>query len=240
MYFNLGSILKRIGILAGVLVCLAVIIVSFLRHPRPAEHIAWKEEFKIMGTLSIPKGWEIQGKPGTPKAIFSIKKEGSDSFLNMKADDASASLVTFVKGLNLEKTPILKWRWRVKTLPAGADGRVGSKDDQAIGIYVGTGSMLSKKSISYRWDTDTPDGTQGESTYGAGTIKVKWFTLRDKKDAEGGKWFTEERNCAEDFKKAWGFYPDKIYVSVSCNSQYTGTKASADLDWIKFVGDAEK
>ena len=97
--------------------------------------------------------------------------------------------------------------------------------------------MLNKKTISYRWDTETPDGTEGNCVYGDGTIDVKWFTLRNKEEAGNGKWYTEERNCAEDFKKAWGFYPKRVFLSVSCNSQYTGTKAAADLDWIEFAND---
>jgi len=140
----------------------------------------------------------------------------------------------------LQETPFLKWQWRVKTLPKGADGRNKKMDDQAIGIYVGTGSLLNNKSVSYRWDTDTPKGAEGNCVYGRGVIKVKWFTLRNAEDAKEGRWFTETRNVAEDFKKAWGFYPKKFYLSVSCNSQYTGTRAIADLDWIKFISISPK
>ena len=94
--------------------------------------------------------------------------------------------------------------------------------------------MFLKKSVSYRWDTETPKGSEGNCAYGAGTIKIKWFALRNKEDTLG-EWFTEERNVAEDFYKAWGYYPEDVYVSISCNSQYTGGKASADLDWIEIT-----
>ena len=200
--------------------------------------IGWKKDFALLDMNgSAPEGWKLQGKPGTKPAVFSIETDGEtgDAYLRMEADDASASLVTTVDGIDLDKTPVLRWRWRATTLPTGGDGRFKQKDDQAIGVYVGTGSILDNRSISYRWDTDTPKGAEGSAAYGLGGIKVKWFTLRDKEDAKDGAWFVEERNIAEDFKEAWGYYPEKLYVSVSCNSQYTDSMAAADLGWIEFT-----
>lgn len=208
-------------------------------YAKSEEAAAWKEDFEASSgkVRQIPEGWQLKGKPGTPPATFYAEKDDKEgiSYLHVEADRASASIVCPAEGVDLRKTPFLRWRWRVTILPEGADGRLRAKDDQAIGIYVGTGSMLNNKSISYRWDTETPKGSKGNAVYGGGTVKVKWYTLRNKEDMKGGQWYAEERDCAEDFKKAWGFCPEKVYLSVSCNSQYTGTKAAADLDWIEFV-----
>jgi hypothetical protein len=153
----------------------------------------------------------------------------------MRAIKASGSLVTKIAEVDIRKAPLLRWRWKAAKLPPEADGRMKNKDDQAIGIYVGTGSTLDNKSVSYRWDTDTPRGSEGNCVYGMGTIKVKWFTLRNKEDISDDGWFIEERNVAEDFNEAWGYYPEKLYLSVSCNSQYTGSEAEAELDWIELL-----
>lgn len=206
----------------------------FKRIAQPGWRI--KFLFASSGPGTLPEAWKLEKKPGTRSALFSVmtSREKGGSFLHMTADSGSASLITRADNVDLRKTPILRWRWRAITLPVNADGRVRAKDDQAIGLYVGSGNMFNNKSISYRWDTDTPKLSEGKCVYGAGTIKVKWFTLRDKEDA-AGKWVTEERNAAEDFRKAWGFYPDKIYLSVSCNSQYTKSQAAADLAWIEFA-----
>ena len=232
--------------LAGCAIILAVFYFRQIPQPTapapvaPAERltIGWKNDFASLSMDgNAPEGWKLQGKPGTRPAVFTIEtdQKTGDSFLRMEADDASASLVTRVGMIDLEKTPVLRWRWRATTLPTGADGRVKRKDDQAIGIYVGTGSVLDNRSVSYRWDTNTPKGAEGSAAYGLGGIKVKWFTLRNKEDAGQGEWFVEERNIAEDFKEAWGYYPDKLYVSVSSNSQYTDSMAAADLGWIEFT-----
>jgi hypothetical protein len=223
--------------------CMAIAAIAHSADAVPPEKkatVAWRESFTTVpgsGSSALPKDWLVKGKPGTLPAAFSmmIDKGKNIAFLHMEADRGSASLVTNAIGVDLSKTPILRWRWRVTTLPEGADGRVKTKDDQAIGIYVGTGSAFSNKSVSYRWDTETPKGAVGNAAYGLGTVKVKWYTLKNKEDAGDGGWFTEERNVAEDFRQAWGFYPEKVYISVSCNSQYTGSRAAADLGWIEFI-----
>ncbi len=205
----------------------------------PDDIPAWKEDFPFSGAngeKTLPKGWDLKTKIGIPAAEIYLAKEEKDnsSFLRMESDRSSASIICKLEKINLRETPILRWRWKVNVLPEGADGRYEKKDDQPIGIYLGNGNVFLKKSVSYRWDTDTPKGSEGNCVYGVGTIKIKWFTLRNKEDASG-EWFIEERNVAEDFYKAWGYYPEDVYVSISCNSQYTGGKASADLNWIEIA-----
>jgi hypothetical protein len=199
--------------------------------------VGWKDLFQFEGKPGekiLPKGWEVKSKIGTTASEFYLVKDEKDnlSYLHMESDKSSGTLICNPEKVNLKETPMIRWKWRTKSLPSGGDGRESAKDDQAIGIYVGTGSLLSKKSVSYRWDTETPKGSEGNCSYAAGTLKVKWFTLRNKDDSVD-EWFVEERNVADDFYKAWGYYPDEIYISVSSNSQYTASKASADLNWIE-------
>jgi hypothetical protein len=234
---------KNVRIIAILsIACVAVVAALVISHVtilKKEASVSWREDFASVYKAEedvLPVGWQLRKKPLTKPAVFSVKKYSGtdDAFLHMEADKASASLITKVDGVDLKKTPLLRWRWRAATLPEGADGRVKAKDDQAIGIYVGAGSALSNKSVSYRWDTETPRGAEGNCAYNLGRIKIIWYTLRSKNDARDDRWFIEERNVAEDFKKAWGFYPEIIYLSVSCNSQYTSSSAVADLDWIEF------
>lgn len=202
--------------------------------------VGWMAVFETDTPGDVPEGWRVRGKPGTPIADFTVKEDpgtGSKA-LFLESDGASGSLITLAEKVDLEKTPFLIWRWKVDEFPEGADGLDTAKDDQAIGIYVGDGSIFNNKSVSYRWDTETPLGTEGRSVYGAGTVRVKWITLRNKEDGTG-KWFTESRNLLEDYEKAWGSVPGKLYVSITSNSQYTGTRASAALEWIKFSAGPE-
>lgn len=236
------------GVFLFLLLSLAVFMVwDRVKPPElKSEHeVGWREDFSdivVSGKNIIPRNWKIKGKPGTPVSVFTVK-EGSDKESNvlfLASDKSSGSLVTLVKDIDLEETPIMRWRWKADILPENADGRQASKDDQAIGIYIGDGSLLNSKSVSYRWDTITPKLTEGDAVYGMGAVKVKWITLRNSEDAGKGEWVTENRDVLSDFEKAWRFVPKKLYVSVTTNSQYTSTRAAAQLDWIEFTSDNKK
>ena len=157
--------LKIIAILiTGCAVLLAALFFSRLPVTKKEVPGGWREDFIPAGgagkEAALPKGWRLVKKPGTRPALFSVKRDMQNgvSFLHMEADKASASLIARPDGVDLQKTPVMRWRWRTTVLPEGADGRVKAKDDQAIGLYLGTGSPLNNKSVSYRWDTETPKG----------------------------------------------------------------------------------
>lgn len=190
----------------------------------------WQEDFKTMAP-----DWEVRGKPGVPLALFRVGQpaDTNSSGLLMEANNASASLLMKLDAVDLVKTPILRWRWRVTLFPRNADGRYPHKDDQAIGIYINTGSLFNQRSIAYRWETDTPIGVTGTVNYAGGLVKVKWVSLRNQQD--GSVFFIEERNVVEDFQREFGFIPKKISLGISCNSQYTASQAAAELDWIEFL-----
>lgn len=193
---------------------------------------AWRLDF-----AAIPEGWNVRANPGTPLAVFAIQTNAADGekILSMRADKASGTLSGRLKGVDLNRTPVLRWRWRVLALPANGDGRDKNRDDQAIAIYVTTGGALSQKAIAYRWETETPIGYEGYARYGAGVVNVKWIAVRNKVDAESKEFLIEQRDVAGDFKKTYGFIPDKVFIGISCNSQYTRSLGEAQLAWVEFV-----
>lgn len=201
--------------------------------------IIWKEDFSQTtekNKVCWPAKWVFKSKFGTPDAEFFVAKDdtGKNNILSMKSEKSTGTVLKDLRGaVNIKETPIVRWCWRVKKLPANGDGRFADKDDQAIGFYIGTGKW-KQDSVAYRWETDTPMGTEGKVAYGAGMVSVKWFCLKNK-DNELDKWYIEERNFAEDFQKVYGYLPDQIAISFSCNSQYTGTDSSADVAWVEFT-----
>lgn len=195
----------------------------------------WREEFR-----ALPDGWEIRTKPGTPPTRYRADAEAADGAgaLIMEADAASATFATRLDGINLAHTPVLRWRWRVLELPRGADGRDAERDDQAIAIYVSHGGFFRQRSIAYRWETETPVGSEGDAVYGGGIVRVHWIALRNADDGTG-TYYIEERNVAADFQRIFGFVPKDPLIAVTANSQYTGTRAVAELDWLELAPLAE-
>lgn len=198
---------------------------------------AEKSEPTRITFVKMPDDWDVRGVPGRAKAKFEAGyADETNVVLRMTSDNATATFKSGKLGVDLDKTPIMRWRWKVVALPPGADGRNEKLDDQAIGLYVSAGGMFSQKSVAYRWETETPKGESGRAKYGAGMVSIYWVSVRNKDDAG---WYIDEANVAEDFKKAFDKIPDAIGLGISCNSQFTGTKAEALLDWVEFVPAAE-
>ena len=207
----------------------------------PVRH--WDFQTLSLNRKGIPDGWDYRGKPGTPDVKYEIveDKELKHKVLRIQADKASGVIMVDCSDVDLDKYPIMRWRWKAVTLPTGADATVSSKDDQGIAVYVGYG-RISQESISYTWQTETPKGKSGSATYNM-LVDVDWFTLRDKND-KMDTWFVEEVDVRADMKKIFKKIPGSWALSISSNSQYTKSKADVYLDFIEFVekksGDAKK
>ena len=179
-------------------------------------------------------GWTYKGKFGTDDAVFSIVKMDGVKVLKMTSDKATGTVLYDIAHINLEKYPYMRWKWRVDVLPKGADGTLPDKDDQAIGIYIGSGSTFSQESMAYRWETVTPKGKSGFVKYGMGAVKVHWRCIRNEKDGLK-RWYVDECNLGKDLKRIFeGKIPKKMAITISANSQYTGTSSVAYLEYIEF------
>ncbi len=199
------------------------------------DKVVWRFDFSAPDAPErFSKEWSLEKKFMTKAAKFYFKTEGGETFLRMDAERASASVVSNPEGFKPSDAPRIRWCWRAVKLPEGADGRLKDKDDQAVGLYIGSGGVFSKSSISYRWDSETPVPSEGNCSYGGGSIKVRWFTLRNKSD-KIGEWIVEERDWLSDYKNAYGELPKDIYLSICSNSQYTGTNAYAEIKWVEFL-----
>ena len=179
-------------------------------------------------------GWTYKGKFATDDAVFSIVKMDGVKVLKMTSNNATGTVLYDIANIDLEKYPYMRWKWRVDVLPKGADGMNPDKDDQAIGIYIGTGSTFSQESIAYRWETVTPKGKSGFVKYGMGAVKVHWRCIRNEKDGLK-RWYVDECNLGKDLKRIFeGKIPKKMAITISANSQYTGTSSVAYLEYIEF------
>ena len=198
----------------------------------PVRH--WDFQTAKLDKKGIPEGWSYRGKPGTPDVKYELveDKELKHNVLHITSDKASGVIMVDCSDVDLEKYSIMRWRWKAVTLPAGADATVKSKDDQGIAVYVGYG-RLTQSSISYNWQTKTPKGKSGKSTYNM-VVDVDWFTLRDEND-KMDTWFEEEVNVYDDMKKIFKKIPSSWALSISSNSQYTKSEADVYLDYIEFV-----
>jgi len=192
---------------------------------------SWKDK---IGATGIPPGWQGQNW-GSPKYDFEIVTDDGRKALHMKSANEGSTISKDIKGkINLKDTPFLEWSWKVTVLPKGADSCKKALDDQAAQIFVvwpRFPEAVRSRIIGYVWDTTEPVGTICKSEK---TGTVTYIVLRSG-TAELGKWLTERRNVAEDFKKVYGdAADDPSALSVAIDSNDTNSTAESYFGPILF------
>jgi hypothetical protein len=187
-----------------------------------------------VGAHGIPEGWEGQ-KWGSPAYNMTIVENDGHKVLRLVSKNEGSTISKDLKGkLDLKETPILEWSWRVVTLPVNGDSRRKETDDQAAQIYVGWPRFpeaVRSRIIGYVWDTSAPAGTIVKSEK---TSTVTYVVVRSGK-ADLGKWITERRNVAEDFRKIYGEAPDNPGgLSIGIDSNDTRSSAESFLGPVLF------
>ncbi len=183
-----------------------------------------------LGTRGIPGEWKEQNW-GKPAYDFEIVSDDAQPALHLRSKGDSSTISRDLgASVQLNETPILEWRWKVMTLPAGGNACQQSTDDQAAQVYVAwlrAPEAVRSRIIGYVWDSTAPAGTICKSQK---TSTVTYVVLRSGSGGLG-KWITERRNVVEDFRKIYGEAPDNpTALSVGIDSD--DTRSSAD----SFIG----
>jgi len=179
----------------------------------------------------FPKGWRNRpGQGDEAKQVYKVQEENGNKYLT--AYDPSGISVQIFKMAhwNIAKYPILKWRWRAKKLPAGANESIPAKNDSACGVYISFG-LLRGNALKYVWSTSMPKGTYYK--------KNKKMTIISKEVGGTGVWKSESANILEDAKKAFGKVPDRVLtgIAVLTDGNATGQPAACDYDGFGYASE---
>ena len=178
---------------------------------------------RVVGAFMVPRRtvFRIADVPGaTDGRALVVEANNSSGFLLIKFD-----------GLDLKKYPYMRWRWRIvrqlKLAPGGSD-----PDDQPCVVYLIAGSRLNQKCLGYRWEFNTPVGTERMINYGMSRVKA--FCLRDRQ-SPAGEWVVEERDLQADYRAAFGIpIPAEFVIGIGGNSQYSRSDTRVEIDYIEF------
>jgi hypothetical protein len=215
---------------------LALALVLSLAATVPAADQVLVEDWSThaAGGAGIPAGWQRQNW-GSPKYDFTIVAEDGRKALRMRSANEGSTISKDVKGkVNLAETPLLEWSWKVTTLPKGANSCRKASDDQAAQVFVvwpRFPEAVRSRIIGYVWDTTAPAGTICKSEK---TGTVTYVVVRSG-TADLGKWFTERRNVAEDFRRIYGEEPEApAAVSVAIDSNDTSSTSESSIGALLF------
>ena len=160
---------------------------------------------------------------------------GERSAVEAVADDAATALYHEV-GIDLRRTPILEWSWRIDRLPSGAAGeRSKGGDDYAARVYVvreGLFGKLSATALNYVWTRELPVGTEWPNAF---TDRARMIAV-GRGEPHAGGWVTHRRDLRADWRAAFGEAPGRIHgVAVMTDSDNTDSRARALYGTIRFL-----
>ena len=207
---RVGAVAALMGL--GLIAAPAALIVSALSSP-------------VKGR--IPDQWRLKATHGMPD-VEAVDDEAG-AVLRLRSNKTSFALERDLE-VDLSVTPVLSWRWKVSALPAGGDFRRLPTDDQAAQILVG---FSDRRVVAYLWDTSAPQGTF-ENASRIPFLHIQALVVRSGA-AELNRWFTESRNVADDYQRAYGKPAPRVRgLRVQINSQHTGTSAESYFGDISF------
>lgn len=169
------------------------------------------------------------------KYKYSIMEQDSNKYLHYDGTEAMHLSFPLInkKWVNLKKTPILSWRWRVEKVPKGGNESKNNLNDSAAGVYVVysfVGIFKIPKTIKYAWSATLPKGTILSKNFNEQKIVILESGMK-----ESGKWITMRRNIAQDYRKLFGSDPPDrpIAILLLSDGDSTGNECIADYDDIE-------
>jgi hypothetical protein len=123
----------------------------------------------------------------------------------LKAESSgSASGLFKAQRIDLRKTPILNWRWRIENRLGHINEQTKSGDDYAARVYVVVSGGLAfwrTRALNYVWASTSAKGTIWPNAF-AGKHAMM-IALRSSSD-QLGTWYSEKRNILNDLKQQFG------------------------------------
>lgn len=166
----------------------------------------------------------------------------------------SMALLARPLAIDLAKTPVLCWRWRVDAPLVSADLATKAGDDYAARVYVAFklaaedmslstraklaiarrlfGEHVPDAALNYVWDNRHPIGTRRPNAY---TERTQMVVARTGA-ADAGRWVVERRDVLADARTAFGdakFTP--ALLALASDTDNTGETARAGFADLHFV-----
>ena len=178
-------------------------------------------------SLTGLKGWDVKTFMSRPRTNYTLMLDGGIQVVHAQCDDSASGLI-WEGTVDLTKTPILDWRWKIAGLYPGIDERTKAGDDFPARIYVVAGSSWlpwTLKSLSYVWSNGSGHGqSYWRSPY---TSQARMDAVRVGPDGVG-QWQQESRNVRADFKRVFGADVDSIgavAVMTDCDDSHNHMQA---------------
>lgn len=230
------------------LLLVLAIIVSFI----VILYLKWPKEVKFEIVKYFPfskenslREWKEKIFKG--RVLYKIDTKEHESFV-LATSKGTASALYYKIRLDMDKRPLISWKWNAKEFPAKdglEDLRNAKQDDFAARVYVIFPALFFTKSkaLEYIWVEKIKEETVSPSPY---SKNLKLIVIETGKK-ENEEWVYEERDIYNDYKKAFGEKPryDIGAIAFMTDADSTGSTAEAFYDEIKIgykkdIGEKER
>jgi Protein of unknown function (DUF3047) len=220
-----GAMRRRPHGFRGLFLVLVGVLVLIPSSPGAQSTCIVLEDFARSPVNAFPAGWRVVKGEGEP--VYSVRAENGTRFLRASSKGLGIQAAK-EREWNLAEYPVLRWKWRPRIFPEGANEQAG-KNDSALAVYaVFPHSAGSLKSVKYIWSELVPAGTHLTSSMGLTQVRV----LRSGADGKG-RWTDERANVLEDYKKYFGAdAPRPAGIAVLTDGD--DTKSQAQGDYARF------
>ena len=190
-----------------------------------------------VGTHGVPDGWrKYETMGGHPAYDFEVVQDGGHKALRLRSHDDHSTIARDL-AVDLARTPVLEWTWRIRALPTGGDVRQRATSDLSAHLFVvwpRAPALLRSRLIGYGWDATAPAGTIVQSRK---TRTVTFVLLHS--GTEGlDRWITERRNVVADYRRIYGEAPENPgALALSIDTNDTRSAAEGLIGSIRFVPD---
>lgn len=186
---------------------------------------------EVFGPEAIAQ-WRPHGFKGETR--YAVTGKDGEPALAARCDGTASGLF-LERPVDLRRTPILEWRWRVDALPAaGAPETSRAGDDFAARLYaVRDGGVLRwrTRALNYVWTRGQERGADWPNPFAA---QAHMVALRNAGDA--GRWHVERRDLRADFRRFHGLDLDTLdAVAIMTDCDNTGGRAEAWYGSIRFL-----
>lgn len=238
---------------AAALLALAALLSSgAVPAAEPEPRVVWVGRF---GAGLAP--WaEQRFQADRPANTWALRRWDGVDALEVRSE-ASMSLMARTVEVDLARTPVLCWRWRVERVLESADLLRKAGDDQAARVYLGLalppeslglgdrlqlriarslfGPQVPDAAINYVWDNRQPAGSEHPNAYTGRTTLV---VLRSGA-AERGRWVAERRDIGADIRRLHGTGARLVQLAVAADTDNTGESALSGFAELHFVAAAD-
>ncbi len=218
-----------------------------------AGEIVWLDHF-TKESVEVPAPWRVvQLDKKVLPTSYRIVRWDNVFAIEATAERSMALLVRPVE-IDLNRTPVLCWHWRVDAPLVKADMATKAGDDYAARVYVSFsmppsaldfmtrtklrlarafyGDAVPDAAINYVWDNRYPVGTRKPNAYTDRTRMI----VAESGAANAGKWVVARHDVQQDVVAEFGSGQEHlIQLSVAADTDNTGEHARAGFADFHFV-----